>query len=90
MFHRLPSSRTAHTQAATKSTAHAATMTALLLIIGGIGGAVLAAIYIGGFDALINLRSKYMPLVVMGTAVGLALLVAVWGVLRVAALRGQP
>ena len=62
-------------------------MTALLLILGGIGGAVLAGFYIGLFDGLINIKSRYMPLIVMGTAVGLALLVAVWGVLRVAALR---
>lgn len=62
-------------------------MTALLLILGALGGAVLAAVYIGLFDGLINSKSRYMPLVVMAAAVGLALLVAVWGVLRVAALR---
>ena len=59
----------------------------ILLILGAIGGGFLAIVYLAGFDALINIRSKYMPLVVLGAAVGLALLVAVWGVLRVAAIR---
>jgi hypothetical protein len=62
-------------------------MTALLLILGALGGAVIAAVYVGLFDGLIGIKSRYMPLVVMAAAVGLGLIVAVWGVLRVAALR---
>lgn len=59
-----------------------------LMILGAIGGAVLAVVYIGGFDAIIEgVAGSRMPLVVMAAAVGLALLVAVWGVARVAALR---
>ena len=59
-----------------------------LMILGAIGGAVLAVVYIGGFDAIIEgVTGPRMPLVVMAAAGGLALLVAVWGVARVAALR---
>ena len=48
----------------------------------------MAAVYIIGVDALIEgIRGPALPWVVMAAAAGLALLVAFWGVARVAMLR---
>lgn len=58
------------------------------ILVGLIGGAALAAVYIVGFDALVEgIRGPALPWVVMAAGAALALLVAVWGVARVAALR---
>ncbi len=58
------------------------------VLVGLVGGAVLAAVYIIGVDALIEgIRGPALPWVVMAAAAGLALLVAFWGVARVAMLR---
>ncbi len=59
-----------------------------LLLIGGLGGAALALVFILGLDALIRgIHGPRLPWVVMALAVGLVLLAVVWGVARVAALR---
>jgi hypothetical protein len=63
-------------------------ITLATILIGLAGGAVLALVYIIGFDALIEgIRGPAMPWAVMAAAAGLALLVVIWGVARVAALR---
>lgn len=58
------------------------------VLLGLVGGAVLALVYIVGFNTLVEgIRGPVLPWAVMAAAAGLALLVAVWGVARVATLR---
>ena len=58
------------------------------VLVGLVGGAVLAAVYVGAFHVIIeNIRGHALPWLVMAAAAGLALLVAGWGVARVAMLR---
>ena len=58
------------------------------VLVGLVGGAVLAAVYVGAFHAIIEgIRKPIMPWLVMAAAAGLALLVAGWGVARVVMLR---
>ncbi len=60
----------------------------ITIIVGLVGGAVLALVYIAGFNALVDgIRGPALPWLVMAAAAGLALLVAGLGVARVAALR---
>ena len=58
------------------------------VLVGLVGGAVLALVYIVGFNALVEgVRGPALPWAVMAAAAGLAFLVVFWGVARVAALR---
>ena len=58
------------------------------VLVGLVGGAVLALVYIVGFNTLVDgIRGPGLPWAVMAAAAGLALLVAGWGVARVAMLR---
>mgnify|MGYP003379839062 FL=1 len=58
------------------------------VLVGLVGGAFLAAVYVGAFHVIIeNIRGHALPWLVMAAAAGLALLVAGWGVARVAMLR---
>ena len=60
----------------------------ITIIVGLVGGAVLALVYIAGFNALVDgIRGPALPWLVMAAAAGLAFLVVFWGVARVAALR---
>ena len=60
----------------------------ITIIVGLVGGAVLALVYIVGFNALVEgVRGPALPWAVMAAAAGLAFLVVFWGVARVAALR---
>ncbi len=60
----------------------------MTIIIGLIISALIAVIYIGAFDAVIEgVKGPMMPWLVLALAIGLAAVVIVWGVARTAALQ---